>query len=106
MSEEKLLASAKHTLVNLAFFGLDEYQSLSEYLFIQTFDMNKFKFTNSISTTNGAIRNNTSFSKYINRINENNHLDIRLYEFAKKVFLKKIEYHRKSHIYKTYNGTK
>jgi hypothetical protein len=34
ISDIKLLESAKHILNGLAFFGLVEYQNLSEYLFI------------------------------------------------------------------------
>jgi hypothetical protein len=91
MSEAKLLQSAKHTLSGLSFFGLDEYQNLSEYLFIQTFDSNKFKFQKSISVKNKS-KFQTSNSSYLKLIQENNHLDIKLYEFAKEIFFRKVQF--------------
>ena len=43
-NENKMLESAKKTLKSMKFFGLTEYQELSEYLFEKTFD-NKYKFS-------------------------------------------------------------
>ena len=99
ISEAKLLESAKHTLSGLSFFGLDEYQSLSEYLFIKTFDSNKFRFQNYISV---KTKTELDFSSVTNLklIQENNHLDIKLYEFAKKLFFEKIKFFREKHVLK------
>ena len=46
-NENKMLESAKKTLKSMKFFGLTEYQELSEYLFEKTFD-NKYKFSESL----------------------------------------------------------
>ena len=97
INEQKLLQSAKNTLVNqLSFFGLSEYQNLSEYLFIKTFGENKFKFSVSIRDLNQTTALNATINGhagiYIEKIRENNHLDIQLYEFAKEVFFKRVEF--------------
>jgi hypothetical protein len=84
--EANLLESAKHTLSGLLFFGLDEFQNLSEYLFIKTFDSKKIKFQNSISVKNKS-KFRTSNSNKLKLIQENNHLDFKLYEFGKEIFL-------------------
>ena len=44
-SESRMLESAKNTLKSMKFFGITEYQELSEYLFEKTFDY-KYKFSN------------------------------------------------------------
>ena len=91
ISEMKLLESAKHTLIILAFFGLAEYPIQSEYLFLKTFNEKKFRFTHPMSENNETkvLKN---VSKYLRKIEENNHLDIKLYEFAKMIFFKRINY--------------
>ena len=91
LSEMKLLESAKHTLISLAFFGLAEYPIQSEYLFLKTFNEKKFRFTHPMSENNETkvLKN---VSKYLRKIEENNHLDIKLYEFAKMIFFKRINY--------------
>ena len=95
INEQKLLLSAKHTLVDIAFFGLVEYQKLSEYLFIKTFGESKFKFSQPSVDLNETIAMNSLSSEagnYIEQITENNHLDIQLYQFAKEIFFKRIKF--------------
>ena len=96
ISEIKLLESAKHTLNGLAFFGLTEYQNLSEYLFIQTFDEKKFKFSKKIpeiyETNAELLLKDEKINKHVKKIEEINHLDTRFYEFAKKIFFNRVKY--------------
>jgi hypothetical protein len=91
--EQKLLQSAKHTLLGLSFFGLAEYPQLSEYLFIKIFDENKFKFKKSFAITGDHTGDTGGF---IDEIKKNNHLDTQLYEFAKELFFKRVEYFQNS----------
>lgn len=98
LNQQKLLESAKHTLVGLAFFGLTEHQELSEYLFLKTFNENKFQFTQPIKDINETIAKKSldgEASKYIERIKEKNNLDIELYNFAKELFFKRVNYFKK-----------
>ena len=52
--ENDLLENAKKNLVSFSFFGLTEYQRLSQYLFEKTFK-NKFKFSQPFSEINDRI---------------------------------------------------
>jgi heparan sulfate 6-O-sulfotransferase HS6ST1 len=95
INQQKLLLSAKRTLIDIDFFGLVEYQKLSEYLFIKTFSENKFKFSVSAVDLNETIAMNSLNSEAgsnLEQIAENNHLDIQLYQFAKELFFKRIEF--------------
>lgn len=47
-----LLQSAKHNLANMAFFGLTEQQSISQYIFEQTFQLD---FANSFDQANATL---------------------------------------------------
>ncbi len=94
-NEQKILHSAKHSLLGLAFFGLAEHQKLSEYLFLKTFGEEKFRFSESIidiKNTNAEKAIKGEAGKYIERIKSRNHLDIELYEFAKEIFFKRVAY--------------
>lgn len=95
INEEKILKSAKHTLIDMAFFGLVEHQQLSEYLFLKTFDQKRFKFSVPMIDLHETIARNAikgEANNYKEQIAQNNHLDIQLYEFAKEVFFKRIEF--------------
>lgn len=91
-----MLESAKENLLRMAFFGLTELQAESQYIFQETFN----------------LRFNTRFSQYgrdhaskihdrlndhkIGDIEQLNHLDVKLYEFAKKVMMQRFEAIKKS----------
>ena len=95
LSEMKLLESAKHTLISLAFFGLAEYPIQSEYLFLKTFNEKKFRFNQSFKIESSL--NSINYLQFIKRIEEKNQLDIEFYKFAKKMFLKRLDhYHQKA----------
>ena len=91
-----MLESAKENLLRMSFFGLTELQAESQYIFQETFN----------------LRFNTRFSQYgrdhaskihdrlndhkIGDIEQLNHLDVKLYEFAKKVMMQRFEAIKKS----------
>ena len=95
--EQKLLHSAKHALIGFAFFGLTEYQKLSEFLFLKTFDDNKFTFSEEINDYKDTIASSSikgEATSYMENIKKNNHLDIELYKFAKELFFKRVAYYQ------------
>jgi hypothetical protein len=92
--DELLLESAKKSLLSFTFFGLSEYQNLSFLLFHKIFS-NQLKFKNNFSkqkVTLGKSLLGSKFHVYLNEINENNKLDIKLYEFGKKMFFERLSY--------------
>ena len=84
-----LLTSAKNNLHKMAFFGLNEFPRISQYLFEETFDM---VFLD--GETHALHRNRRSLmdqfnAKTIDKIKRKNSLDIRLYEFAKQLLFQR-----------------
>lgn len=81
-----MLNSAKRNLRQMAFFGLCEEQIASQYLFERTFNQ-KFKraFVQFNSTRSRATLQALS-SDEIKLIHKLNHLDIKLYAFARELF--------------------
>lgn len=81
-----MLNSAKHNLRQMAFFGLCEEQIASQYLFERTFNQ-KFKraFVQFNSTRSRATLQALS-SEEIKLIHKLNHLDMKLYAFARELF--------------------
>ena len=67
-NEKKLLESAKQTLVSMKFFGLTEYQELSEYLFEKSFN-DKYKI--STTTIDPAEWKKVSWDNFIDKMNVN-----------------------------------
>ena len=102
---EKLLASAKRNLEEvIAFFGLVEEQRLSQYLFEQTFKL-KFarEFVQKQKTVASKILKNAKLANDdpppltkldLDSIKKYNEYDVKLYEFAKDLFKKRIRYFR------------
>jgi hypothetical protein len=93
--DNELLESAKQTLLSFSFFGLTEYQDLSFNLFHKTFE-NKLKFAEQFpeKTENvGRKLLENDFKDYLNEINENNNLDIQLYEFARNLFFQRVSFY-------------
>ena len=94
----KILENAKKNLRSLSFFGLTEYQALSQYLFEKTFKK-KLKFSNNLSVDSVERRLSknllkTEYKNYQNEIIEKNTLDIALYEYAEKLFFSRVSYFR------------
>ena len=92
-NDELMLESAKETLMSISFFGILEHRELSQYLFERTFE-NIFKFNITLSSSKKTIAKSTldENKHYLERIRENNHLDIRLYESALNLFNDRIYY--------------
>ena len=89
--ERKLLESAKHTLSNMPFFGITEYQELSQYLFEKTYK-SFFKFSVRLQQSNETLGENYQKITIENETKKVNKLDIEFYDFALKLFFKRIGY--------------
>lgn len=77
-----MLASAKENLRKMAFFGLCEYQKMSQYLFESTFHLHFLQPFYQLNETHGSLARTTISENDIKQIRELNHLDVQLYEFA------------------------
>lgn len=90
-----MLASAKSNLAKIAFFGIKDYLTETQYLFEQTFGV---KFKDDISKL--KPKNIHSTSEYFNALNprtkllieQRNDLDIELYEYALELFHERYAY--------------
>lgn len=94
---EELLIRAKKTLQSLPFFGITEYNTLSQILFEKsvgnrTFKFEKYGYQSNDHTVAKQFLETMNIKTY-NRIKEMNSLDIELYEYAKKLFFKRLDYH-------------
>ncbi|XP_044726642.1 heparan-sulfate 6-O-sulfotransferase 2 [Chrysoperla carnea] len=87
-----MLASAKRNLATMAYFGLTEYQKISQYVFEETFNLRFSVPFDQHNTTVSSITISNLSSKQIRKINELNNLDLELYEFAKKLLFER--FHR------------
>ncbi|KAI9526004.1 Heparan-sulfate 6-O-sulfotransferase 3-B [Dissostichus eleginoides] len=87
-----LLASAKANLLNMAFFGLTEFQRKTQYLFERTFGLRFIRAFTQINSTRAA---SVGISEKVRwRIEGLNALDVELYEYAKELFLRRYQYSR------------
>uniref|UniRef100_A0A914CBX9 Heparan-sulfate 6-O-sulfotransferase n=1 Tax=Acrobeloides nanus TaxID=290746 RepID=A0A914CBX9_9BILA len=83
-----ILESAKNNLRNMAFFGIKERMDDSQLLFETIFDM---QFTKSLADWNKTKSLNTPVTPLqMKIIQQKNALDIQLYEFALKLFEKRL----------------
>lgn len=86
-----LLASAKDNLRKMAYFGICENQTMSQYLFESTFKLNfKSSFVQLNQTHSTSALANLS-DNVMNRIKSVNHLDLQLYEYAWKLLRLRFE---------------
>ena len=93
-NEEKILENAKTNLRSLSFFGLAEYQELSQYLFEKTFQ-DTLKFSKNLTLDKRRQSSElveTEFKNHQNIIAEKNSLDIVFYKYAEKIFFARISY--------------
>jgi len=85
------LNSAKTNLEKMAYFGLTEKQHESQELFEHTFDLRfKIPFEQFNETTSSNTESDLN-QDTIDRITELNHLDVELYDFAKKLILRRYQ---------------
>ena len=86
-----MLASAKENLLRMAYFGLTELQAESHYVFQETFNLT-FKVKNLEFNRHRESKINQALSSaQVRKIEELNHLDMKLYEFAKEVMMWRLE---------------
>ncbi|XP_043926162.1 heparan-sulfate 6-O-sulfotransferase 1 [Protopterus annectens] len=87
-----LLESAKKNLKDMAFFGLTEFQRKTQYLFERTFSLRFIKPFMQYNSTRAAgveVDNDT-----VQKIEELNDLDMKLYDYAKDLFQQRYQYNR------------
>ncbi|KAJ8974918.1 hypothetical protein NQ317_010201 [Molorchus minor] len=86
-----MLASAKKNLESMAFFGLTEYQKISQYIFEETFNL---RFAIPFEQNNATLSSSTLTTltpRQSAKIVELNSLDIELYKFSKKLLFARFE---------------
>ncbi|XP_023243309.1 heparan-sulfate 6-O-sulfotransferase 2-like [Centruroides sculpturatus] len=91
-----MLTSAKQNLKKMAFFGLCEFQKISQYLFESTFHLHFLQSFEQLNETHSSLTMNEISSEDLNKIRKLNYLDVQLYEFAKELLMQRFEYMRKT----------
>uniref|UniRef100_A0A0A1X2B4 Heparan-sulfate 6-O-sulfotransferase n=1 Tax=Zeugodacus cucurbitae TaxID=28588 RepID=A0A0A1X2B4_ZEUCU len=86
-----MLASAKRNLAAMAYFGLTEYQKISQYIFEETFNLRFAIPFEQHNTTISATAVNNLRPDQKRRIEELNSLDVELYAFAKNLLFQRFE---------------
>ncbi|XP_017773835.1 PREDICTED: heparan-sulfate 6-O-sulfotransferase 2 isoform X1 [Nicrophorus vespilloides] len=87
-----MLASAKKNLQSMAFFGLTEYQKISQYIFEETFNL---RFAIPFEQNNATVSSHTMptlSAEQATKIAHLNDLDNELYQFAKQLLFER--FHR------------
>lgn len=84
-----LLASAKENLRRMAFFGLCEYQKMSQYLFETSFHLNFLQPFVQLNETHSTFTAHKMSSDLLDKIKSLNRLDIELYEFSKQLLFER-----------------
>lgn len=99
VQEQILLNSAKTNLEELSFFALTEYFVESQFLFERTFNT-KFliNFATSNETRGGMSDITRKQRKMVKKVNN---LDVKLYNFAKKIFFKRYNAARQEYFKET-----
>ncbi|GAB0094816.1 Heparan-sulfate 6-O-sulfotransferase [Sergentomyia squamirostris] len=86
-----MLASAKRNLASMAYFGLTEYQKISQYIFEETFNLRFAIPFEQHNTTVSTTTMNDLTPEQKRRIEHINSLDIELYSFAKRLLFQRFE---------------
>lgn len=84
-----MLASAKRNLASMAYFGLTEYQKMSQYIFEETFNLRFAIPFEQHNTTVSTTTMNDLTPEQRRRIEQLNSLDIELYAFAKRLLFQR-----------------
>ncbi|XP_034132034.1 heparan-sulfate 6-O-sulfotransferase 2 isoform X2 [Drosophila guanche] len=87
-----MLASAKRNLAAMAYFGLTEYQKMSQYIFEETFNLRFAIPFEQHNTTISATAVSNLRADQKRRIEKLNGLDIELYVFAKNLLFQRFEH--------------
>lgn len=86
-----MLASAKRNLAAMSYFGLTEFQKISQYVFEETFNLRfAIPFEQHNSTVSSSTLTNLRPDQR-RRIEQLNALDTELYAFAKKLLFQRFE---------------
>lgn len=88
--ENRILESAKENLKNMDFFGMTEYQTDTQYLFENTFHLEFVQNFVQLNVTHVATEINITEAQR-QRVMKINHLDIKLYLFAKDLFFQRVK---------------
>nr|CAG4650507.1 EOG090X0E58 [Sida crystallina] len=80
-----LLSSAKTNLARMAYFGLTEQQTLSQYIFEETFRLEFIIPFEQYNATLSSLTVNELTKEHLERIRQLNHLDVELYSFAQQL---------------------
>lgn len=84
-----LLESAKNNLKNLAFYGMKEHMADSQWMFEQLFQL---RFTKDLAEWSRSKSNDTVITdRQMELIRKRNELDLQLYAYAEKLFLKRLK---------------
>ncbi|XP_041765818.1 heparan-sulfate 6-O-sulfotransferase 1 [Anopheles merus] len=86
-----MLASAKRNLAAMSYFGLTEYQKISQYIFEETFNLRFAIPFEQHNTTVSTVTMNSLTPTQRARIDQLNALDLELYAFAKKLMFQRFE---------------
>lgn len=87
LRDQIMLQSAKEHLLKMSFFGLTNYQSLTQTLFENTFNV---KFNITLTQRNSTGARSFTNKQQMERILYQNRLDIELYKYAKELFFKRV----------------
>ncbi|GIY73002.1 heparan-sulfate 6-O-sulfotransferase 3-B [Caerostris darwini] len=87
--EVMMLASAKQNLQKMAFFGLCEFQKLTQYLFENTFHLKFLQPFQQLNETRSSSALSEISEKDLQRIKDLNKLDLELYQFAKSLLFQR-----------------
>ncbi|KAF8767718.1 Heparan-sulfate 6-O-sulfotransferase 3-B like protein [Argiope bruennichi] len=87
-----MLASAKQNLQRMAFFGLCEYQKLTQYLFEHTFHLKFLQPFQQLNETRSSLTLSEINEEDVQRIKDLNRLDIELYQFAKSLLFQRYSF--------------
>lgn len=91
-----LLASAKDNLRKMAYYGVVENQTVSQYLFEATFKLNFKSAFVQLNQTHSTYALNNLPKQVLDKIKLVNHLDVQLYEYAWKLLKARFEHVAKS----------
>jgi hypothetical protein len=94
----EMLERAKKTVNSLVYFAISEYQNYSQLLFEKSVGRDVFKYNAEaqdfrlLNSTVGHSYKASLNSSIISRIQQMNHLDVQLYDYALKVFFARLRY--------------
>lgn len=93
-----MLASAKQNLQRMAFFGLCEFQKLTQYLFENTFHLKFLQPFQQLNETRSSMTLAEISEEDLQRVKDLNRLDLELYEFSKSLLMQRYKQLRNSKV--------